>query len=399
MTTTQAASLPVRALALAFGVFTVTQSIHSASAADLIVSANDAKYVRVQGKDTYPEGIGPDTLTLIDASSFPPKVKATIEVQHTLAGPPQAVAITPNGRLAIVSAPNRYDRAEQKVVLENFLQIVDLSVTQPHVTEKIDIGAHPQGLAINRDGTLLLAATMNGTVAVLGIDGNKVTLKDQLKIADKRLAGVSFTHDGKAALVALRDEGGVVVLDVNDGKVSTTRDRVTTGVGPYSIDVSSDGKWAVVGNVGLAGLVNPGKLYADADTFTLIDVSRRPFRAVQHVTVPSVPEGVALSPDGRWIAVQAMDGSNLQPDNLGRKPRGRVMLFEIRNGEAIKTSDLPGGEAAQGIVFSADSKTVLVQFNVEKQIAIYSVNGGALKDTGERIPIAGGPASLRSMPR
>jgi DNA-binding beta-propeller fold protein YncE len=370
-----------------------------ARAADLIVSANDAKYARVAGTDTYPEGAGPDTLTLIDAASSPPRVLATVAVQHTIVGPPQAVAITADGRLAIVSAPNHYDRAGQKPVLENFLQVVDLTASPPRIVEKIDLGSHPQGVAINREGTLLLATTVGGNVAVLAIDGSKVSLTEQIKVGEKRLAGVSFTHDGKAALVALRDEQGVMVLDVNNGKVSTARDRVTTGIGPYSVDVSSDGKWAVVGNVGLAALTNAGRLYGDADTFTLIDVSRRPFRAVQHVTVPSVPEGIAISPDGRWIAVQSMDGSNLTTDNPGRKSRGRILLFEIRAGEAVRTADLPGGEAAQGIVFSADSRRVLVQFNVEKQIALYAVNGGKLKDTGMRIPIAGGPASLRSMPR
>ncbi len=386
-------------LTLGLMAFGAIQAPTWAIAQDLIVSANDAKYVRVVGRDTYPAGTGPDTLTVIDASSNPPRVIATVPVQHTLAGPPQGVAITPNGRLAIVSAPNRYDRGELKVVTENFLQVIDLTATAPRVVEKIDVGAHPQGLAINRDGTLLLAATAGGTVAVLAIDGNTVRLRDQLKVADKRLSGVSFTHDGKAALVALRDEQGVVVLDVDGGTVSTARDRITTGIGPYAIDVSSDGRWAVVGNAGLGALVNPGHLNADADTFTLIDVSRRPFRAVQHVTVPSVPEAVAISPDGRWIAVHAMDGSNLPAENPARKPRGRVQLFEIRRGEAVRTADLPGGEAGQGIVFSADSRTILVQFNVEKQIAVYAVNGGALSDTGVRIPIAGGPASLRSMPR
>jgi DNA-binding beta-propeller fold protein YncE len=384
---------------LALGAILVTQVGIPAGAADLIVSANDAKYVRVAGTDTYPGNAGADTLTLLDASRFPPTVTATVEVLHSIAGPPQAVAITPNGRLAVVSATNRYDRTQQKVVLENYLQVVDLAAAPPRVVARVDVGAHPQGLAINRDGTLLLAATVDGTVAVLRIEDGALTLQDRLKIADKRLSGISFTHDGSAALVALRDEQGVVVLDVRDGKVSTARDRVTTGVGPYSIDVSSDGRWAVVGNVGLAGLASPGRLYADADTFTLIDVSRRPFRAVQHVTVPALPEGVALSPDGRWIAVQAMAGSNLLPDNPGRKARGRVLLLEIRNGQAVQTADLPGGEAAQGIVFTADSKTVLVQFNVEQQIALYAVNGGALQDTGRRIAVAGGPASLRSMPR
>jgi DNA-binding beta-propeller fold protein YncE len=386
-------------LTLGLVALTVMQAGTRASAADLIVSANDAKYVRVAGRDTYPADTGPDTLTVIDASSNPPRVIATVPVQHTLAGPPQGVAITPNGRLAIVSAPNHYDRSVLKSVPENFLQVIDLTDSAPHVIEKIDVGAHPQGLAINRDGTLLLAATTGGTVAVLAIDGVSVRLKDRLKVSDRRLSGVSFTHDGRAALVALRDEQGVVVLDVNDGNVSTARDRITTGIGPYSVDVSGDGKWAVVGNAGLGALVDPGHLNADADSFTLIDVSQRPFRAVQHVTVPSVPEGVAISPDGRWIAVQTMDGSNLPADNPARKPRGRVQLFEIRQGQAVRTADLPGGEAGQGIVFTADSRTMLVQFNVERQIAVYAVDGGALRDMGVRIPIAGGPASLRSMPR
>ena len=64
-----------------------------------------------------------------------------------------------------------------------------------------------------------------------------------------------------------------------------TNERVSTGIGPYSIDVSGDGKWAVVGNAGLGGLAgrtSPG----DADLVTLIDVSKRPFRAAQHLTVP-----------------------------------------------------------------------------------------------------------------
>lgn len=385
--------------AFTLGMLAVVLTASPAIAADLVVSGNDAKYVRVAGTDTFPEGVGPDTLTLIDAAAVPPRVLASVEVQHSIAGPPQGVAITPDGRLAIVSSPNRYDYDKQVAVLETYLQIVDLAANPPRVIEKIDIGAHPQGLAINRDGNLLLATTLDGTVAVLAIDGNKVTLQDQLKVGDGRLSGVSFTHDGTAALVALRDAQGLLVLDVAAGKVTTARDRVSSGVGPYAIDVSSDGKWAVVGNVGLAGLINPGRLYADANTVTLIDVSSRPFRAVQHITVPALPEGVAISPDGRWIAAQVMNGSNLPPDNPGHNPLGRVVLFEIRNGEAVKTADLAGGVAGQGIVFSADSKTILVQFNVEKQIAVYAVNNGALQDTGQRIPTAGGPVSLRSTPR
>jgi DNA-binding beta-propeller fold protein YncE len=372
----------------------------AAFAADLIVSANDAKYVRVLGRDTYPEGTGPDTLTVLDTSLLPPEIKATVDVEHTVIGPPQAVAITPDGKLAIVGALTRYDYVAKKVIFDTFLQVIDLEATPPKLIDKVELGQHSQGLSINPEGTLLLAGTVGGTVAVLAIEGKAIKLVEQIKVSDKRLSGISFTHDGRAALVALRDEQGITVLDVEGSRVTNTQERVTTGVSPYSVDVSSDGKWAVVSNVGLPGMPgNVGRLYGDADSVTLIDVSKRPFRAVQHFTVPSIPEGVAISPDGKWIAVQSMDGSNLTKDNPGRHPQGRVLLFAIRDGQAVETSDLPGGEAGQGIVFTADNKYILVQFNVEKRLAVYAVNDGDMKDTQQRIVLSGGPASLRSMPR
>ena len=367
--------------------------------ADWIVSGNDGKYQRVEGRDTYPDNPKPDTLTLLDASRFPPQVKVQVEVENGIQGPPQAVAITPDATVALVGAPTRYDQAAKKLLMDSFVQVVDLQASPPAVG-RIDIGSHPQGIAIDRAGRLALVACVDGSVAVLGIEGNRVTLVDTLKIAQKRLAGVSFTHDGRHALVALRDEQGVAVLNVADGRVTDSGLRLSSGVAPYTIDVSSDGKWAVVSDVGLAGLPSyAGKLAGDADTVTLIDVSREPFRTVQHVTVPSLPEGVAISADGKWIGVQAMDGSNLTPDNPGRHARGKVLLFAIRDGQAVKVSEAPGGEASQGIVFTADSKYLIVQFNVEKQLALFAVNGGHLRDTGQRIALSGGPSSLRTTPR
>ena len=172
------------------------------SGADLIVSANDAKYVRVAGRDTYPEGTGPDTLTVLDASSFPPEVKATVDVEHTIIGPPQAVAITPDGNLAVVGAPTRYDYAAKKVIFDTFLQVIDLEARPPKIIDKVELGQHSQGLTINPEGTLLLAGTVGGSVAVLSIEGKTVKLIDQIKVSEKPVAGVSFTHNGQAALVA-----------------------------------------------------------------------------------------------------------------------------------------------------------------------------------------------------
>jgi len=370
---------------------------------DVIVSANDAKQVRRAGVDSFPRDAGPDSLSIIDVSAFPPRVLATVEVATSIVGPPQAVAISPDRRLAAVSATNHYDRGAGKLVFEPMLQLVELAATPPRVT-RVDVGHHPQGLAFNRAGTLLLAATNGGTVAVLTIEGAQARLADRLQISSGRLAGITFTPDGSSALVAQRDEQGVAVLDIDGSRVVDSGERISTGVAPYAIDVDAVGRWAIVGNVGLTGLggTPPERkrvLAGDADSFTLIDVAHRPFRAVQHVTVPSIPEGVAISPDGRWIAVLAMDGSNLPQGHPARRERGRLQLFRVDAGHAERVSDLPAGESAQGVVFSADGRYVLAQFFVERQIAVFDVNGGVLFDTGLRIDVPGGPASLRAAPR
>jgi len=378
-----------------------TAIISTARAADLIVSANDGKYVRVQGVSTYPQPAPPDSLAVIDATQSPPVLKTVLEgIEHTIAGPPQAVAITPNGKLAVIGAPSKYDYDERKETFGTFLQPVDLLASPPKLLDRVEIGSHPNGLSINGSCTILLAATLDGTVKVLTISDKEIKLVDSIKVSDKRLAGISFTHDGKSALVSRRDEGGVAVLSVEDTKVSLTNERVSTGLAPYAIDVSSDRELAVIGNAGLAGL--PGMLApGDSDVVALVDVSRRPFRTVQYLTVPPVPEGVSTSPDGKWIAVQSLNGSNLTPSDPGpgHQPLGRVTLFSVANRTATRVNDLASGEAAQGIVFAKDNKTILVQFDVERQIAVYQIRDSKLADTGTRLELKAGPVSIRSMPR
>ena len=373
----------------------------AALCADIIVSAQDGKFVRVDGRATFPETAPSDSLVVIDASTFPPVIKGTVEgLEHTVQGPPQAVAVTPDGKLAIVAAPTRYDYSAKKEVFDNFVQVIDIEASPPKLIGKVDVGGHTNGLSINREGTLLLAAGHDGTVKVLAIDGKNVKLLDQVKVGEKRLSGISFTHDGKAAIVAQRDENGAAVLSIDGMSVKLTTEKISTGVTPYAVDVSSDGKWAVIGNTGVTGMLGlAGRTVGDADVVTLVDVSRRPFRAVQQISVPSTPEGVAISADGRWIAVSCMAGSNLTTDNVGRNKIGKLLLFEIKDGWATKVNEVAGAEAAQGVVFSQDGKQILLQMDVERAIGVFAVRDGKLVDTGERLKLAAGPVSIRSMPR
>lgn len=256
---------------------------------------------------------------VIDASQTPAAVKGLVEgLEHTVQGPPRAVAVTPDGKVAIVAAPTRFDYTAKKELFDNFVQVVDIESNPPKLLARVDVGGHTNGLTINRDGTLLLAAGLDGTVKVLAIDGKNVKLIDTVKVGEKRLSGISFTHDGKAAIVAQRDENGAAVLSVDGTSVKLSNEKISTGVTPYAVNVSSDGKLA---------------------------------------------------------------------------------LFAIQDGAATKVNEVPSGEAAQGVVFTQDSRTVLVQFDVERALAVYTIRDGRLVDTGTRIKLAAGPVSIRSMPR
>ena len=94
-----------------------------------------------------------------------------------------------------------------------------------------------------------------------------------------------------------------------------------------------------------------------------------------------------------------MAGSNLLATDPDRQKVGKVVLYAIKDGTATMVNELPGGEAAQGVVFTQDSKNILVQFDVERVLALYTIRDGKLVDTGERIKLAAGPVSIRSMPR
>ena len=53
----------------------------------------------------------------------------------------------------------------------------------------------------------------------------------------------------------------------------------------------------------------------------------------------------------------------------------------------------------QGVVFSQDSRQLLLQMDVERALGVFAIRDGKLVDTGTRIALAAGPVSIRSMPR
>ncbi len=374
----------------------VTALAAQAWAGHLVLSANDGKYPNVEGVYKVADPAPPDTLTVLDVRSFPPRVVAEIEVKHSVLGPPTGVALTPDEKLALVSCPNMVDPNDKtKVVDADGVQVIDLEASPPRLLATVMLGRRPCGLSINRAGDLALVAhPSDGSVSVLTISGKTVTHVGNVKVGDSKsiVSHVAISPDGKWALATKRGEHTVAVLTLDGTKVEYTKQDVTVGSNPYNADISSDATLAVVGN--------QGRGTADVDTVTLIDLTRRPIRAVEYVTVGiGPPEGIALSPDGKWLAVGLQNGTNRPKAHPARAEQGRLLLFSLQGTKATKVAEAATGKNTQGVTFTPDGKYILVQNYVERELAAYRLTGTGLEDTGVRVKVSGHPASIRIAPR
>jgi DNA-binding beta-propeller fold protein YncE len=366
-----------------------------AARAEIAVSVNDNKLVLENGRTRVVRDAAPDTLSIIDLASSPPAVRAEITVPASVVGPPTSVAVTPDQRLALVTANQRPDPADPgRLVPGTTMAVVDIAATPPRVLATLPTGLGPAGVSVNRAGTLALVANRaEGTVSVFRIQGQEVTPAGKVEIGPvgSEVSHVAFTPDGRHALVTRYGDHSVNVLRIEGDRAIKTEREITTGVRPYGLAVTPDGQWAVVANI--------GRGTGDADTVSLIDLRREPFRIVDTISVGPTPEGIAASPDGRHVAVTVMNGSNRAPSSPFHGP-GLVRMLRIGDGRLSVVGEARVGTWSQGAAFSRDGRSLLVGNMVERDISVLRVGeDGRLTDTGTRLRVGGGSAALRTAER
>ena len=130
-----------------------------AARAQIALSANDNKVVLENGRTRAVPDARPDTLSVIDLSASPPALRAEIQVPASVVGPPLSVAITPDERLALVTANQVPDPANPgRTVPGSSMAVVDLTANPPRVVGTVPTGAAPAGVSTNSAGTLALVA-------------------------------------------------------------------------------------------------------------------------------------------------------------------------------------------------------------------------------------------------
>jgi DNA-binding beta-propeller fold protein YncE len=363
----------------------------------LAVSANDNKVVLENGAQKIVKDPQPDTLALIDLAQTPPRLIAEINVPSaTVRGPPGSVAISPDESLALISSGLKNNPADpSRQIDDNRVTVVDLKSNPPRVVGTVEAGAQPTGISITPDGKLALVANYSeGTVSVFSIDGHSLTKTDTVRIGDARTGTVNvvISPNGKTALVTRDGDHYVSVLSIENGKVEYARRDISAGIRPYGIVISPDGSHAIAVNYGR----NPPT--GDAGSLSVIDLTVKPYRVVNTVSVGLTPEGIAYSPDGRYLAVASMIGSHLAKESPFYTDAGKLTVFRVDGAQLSPAAQAPIGHWSQGVAFSPDSRTILVQNMIEKDLWVFAFDGSSLKDTGQRIKVRGGAAAIRTAP-
>lgn len=145
---------------------------------------------------------------------------------------PYNVDVTPDGRLALTADNGNNGGSDGNV---DTVSVIDLEAKPERVIDKVVVGDAPEGFVISPTGKLAVAVLLrgsnnakteffynrNGSVAVLKIDGKKVTKVGEVEVRGLP-EGAVFSPDGKWLYVGNFVDSDVSVLRVDGDTVTNT---------------------------------------------------------------------------------------------------------------------------------------------------------------------------------
>ncbi len=361
------------------------------SFAQLAVSSNDNKAELIAGVNTLVRNPPPDTVSIVDMGATPPQLIAELNAPGGWSAPPQSVAVAPDESIALIVSSTRIDPNDpSRTIFNDEVTVVDLESSPPQVIDTVHAGERASGISINPAGTMALVANRaNGTVSVFRISGKLVTRLGDVQVCDYCQPSLPvFTPDGSKALVTRNADHSISVLDIEGEDVIYNGIDISSNLGPYSIDITPDGHYAIAANIGNGPT-------GGVDTVSVIDLQLSPPRLVNAITVGIIPEGLALSPDGNYLAVPIMNGSNLPPDTPWFHDFGILKIYKRSGINLSLVAEAEIGHWCQGVVWSNDATKLAVQCSVEHELTLFDFNGDNLIRSGS-IPVSGGPTGIRT---
>lgn len=341
---------------------------------------------------------GKDQVLVVDIGSDPlaPRIVARLPLMNTIFGPPTNLQITPDGKLALVANSMDWvaDGAGWKPSPDTKLYVIDLTTEPPKLIDTVQVGKQPSGLSINRAGDLcLIANRADNSISVLKIAGTSVKLIDTIPMGEQ-VAAVAITPDGRRALAAKFPGNKIAVLEINGEKVSYNKQDLPAGLWPYNVDITPDGRLGLTADNG-----NAGSGDGNIDTLSVIDIEASPPRVVDKILVNESPEGLTISPTGKFAAAALVRGGISDKKAFFYTRNGAIALLRIDGKKVTHIQDVDVGAVPEGIVWSDDGQYLYVGNFFDSDVWILKLDAGRLVDTGKRLALPGHPASMRGRAR
>jgi DNA-binding beta-propeller fold protein YncE len=159
---------------------------------------------------------------------------------------PYNIDVTPDGKIGI-SADNGNSGSPDGHV--DTVSIIDLEQQPPRVIDRVVVGDAPEGFAISPKGGVAVAVLLggasvpkgmwfntkrNGTLAVLKIEGKKVTKVGEVEVGGLP-EGLVFSPDGKYLYVGNFTDRDVSILKVDGTKITDTGKKLKLPGQPASM--------------------------------------------------------------------------------------------------------------------------------------------------------------------
>jgi len=283
-------------------------------------------------------------LSVLDAGSG--IVTATVPLED--AQYPHHISLSPDGTKLAVAVPgidlsaghgggHGAHAAKGKLIL--------LDAQNGKVIQSRELDATNHNAIFSPDGLEIWTALMTTPGSVWVLDAASLEKRQVISVGDMP-AEVTFSQDGKRAFVA---NGGSDTVSVINVSAKTVEQTLTVGDGPV-------GAWPGSNNV----------MYVDNEagqTVTAIDA--KSLAKVRTYNLGFTPAMVATGPnDELWVT---------DTDN------GKVVIMTTNSAQQI--AEIPTGEGAHGIVFSADGKTGYVTNQGAGSVSLIDVASKKVRTT------------------
>lgn len=370
--------------------------------AEIVISANDGKQQR-PGDAAWPE---PDSVSVLDVTGGKVKLLGSVAAPATLTGPPTAVAMSHDGKFALVTSGQKVEAG--KVVNDDLVEVIDLANPKnPRLVQTVHAGMGVMGISISPDGRLALVANnADASISVFTISGRRLNPAGTIKLeADCDPTDVFFLKGGKRAIAVERAHSKLRLLDIAGTRVSDSGQDWLSGNRPYGGVATPDGKYFINGNLNgplpqpgaTPGRGRGGRGGPVSGTASMTEIATG--KVVAQVPVGNTPEHTTLAPNGRYAAVVVQNGTgNIVPSSPNyATTHGLLVLLGVGNGTLTRLGEVETGHWCQGGAFMRDSTTFLLGCGIEREIEVFHVrNGNFVRDPAATITVGARPGDIET---